>query len=548
MKIKNWHYAATAGILLGMSFPPYPFPLFAFIGFVPLLFLFEQNSNVSKKYQLLYLTFFLYHGITNWWISSWQSDTDLYLMISGFAVWIVHPFFFMVPFIAYFYIKRRVNSRMALYSFPAIWVAFEWLHSLGELSYPWLTLGNTQIFNYYWIQFIDITGVWGASFLIVLANVIIYEIIANIRIKRSNSIGKSFIIQNNKYLTISLVMLFVLPILYGIYQSRNYSHNSLLETNKLINIGIVQPSINPWQKWDSKGIEQIELHKHLQDSLTNLKPIDLAIWSETAVPGISISINQQHYYPFLTEWLDSKKTSLLTGFSEYYIYPDNSTAPITARKWILDTTKLWEPFNSALLINPYPYRDSNPQIYRKSKLTPFAERFPYSEQLPFAQTWFQWGVGISSWGLGREQFTLKVNNGRSQASIGAVICIESIYPYFVAGFARKNADILSVITNDSWYDGTIGPEQHYQIAAIRAIETRRYIARTANSGVSGFITPTGKSLLRANQYEETAIAATIPLIDFKTIYVRFGDWFPILMFISSIIIIIVSFAMRFKSK
>ncbi len=545
MKLKNWHFAAVAGLLLGLSFPPYPFPLFAFIGFVPLFFLFEQNNDVKNKYKLLYLTFFLYHGITNWWISSWQSETDPYLMISGFAVWLVHPFFFMLPFVAYFNIKKRFNSRAALFSFPAAWVAFEWLHSLGELSYPWLTLGNTQIYNHYWIQFIDITGVWGASFLIVFANILFYEIIVNYKlIKNKTNVAN---LQYTKILTIGLIALFIVPMLYGVLQTKKYAHTKLLVKNEIINIGIVQPSINPWQKWESKGIEQIELHKHLQDSLSNIMPIDLAIWSETAVPGISIAINQEHYYPFLTEWLDESNISLLTGFSEYYIYPDNNKAPITARKWIFDSTKLWEPFNSALLLNPEPYRTPEPQVYRKSKLTPFAERFPYSDLMPFAQSWFQWGVGISSWGMGRKQYSLEVNNGNKKAKIGTVICIESIYPNFVAGFVRENANVLSVITNDSWYDGTIGPEQHYQIAASRAIETRRYIARAANSGVTGFITPTGKSLLRAEQYTETAIAATVPLIEVKTIYVRFGDWFPMIAFISIVLMLLFGIFKRFKS-
>lgn len=539
MNKKNVLIAATSGILLGLSFPPYPFPFLAFVGLLPLLFLLHTNDELTHRYKYIYLTFFLYHGLTNWWISSWQSETDPYLMASGIAIWLAHPFFFHIPFVFYYFIKKKFGKDTALWTFPFGWTAFEWLHSLGEASYPWLSLGYTQIFNQYWIQFVDITGVWGSTFLIVLANVILLKMVLNLREK--NASFKS-ILKIEPKLSAALLAIILIPNIYGLIRVQSFQHSDLLDEKSSLKVAIIQPNINPWQKWESKGIDQVLLHQAIYDSLAaSIGPLDLCIWSETAIPSVSISVNQGHFYPFLDEWIERNNVSLMTGFSEYYIYPDNSTAPPTARKWILDSSQLWEPFNAALMLNPYPDNQLNPQVYRKSRLTPFAERLPYADKISFAQSWFQWGVGISSWGIGREQYTLKVENKGKTAEIGSVICIESIYPDFVAGFVREGAQILSIITNDAWYDYTIGPEQHYQIAAMRAIETRRYIARCANTGVSGIISPSGKSILRANQYEQVGIAASIPLLSENSLYVQFGDVFAILVFAVALLFVLFGF-------
>ena len=178
---KKFIFAGLTGALLALAFPPVPFYLFAFIAFVPLLFLMVNEENLKKKYLMIYLAFFIYHTGTNWWISSWQSETDPYLMASGLALCIAHPFFFMIPFALFSLIKKKISTNIAIWSFPFLWTAFEFAHGLGEFSYPWLTIGNTQYYNHYWVQIIDIIGVYGASFLIALINVLLLKLILFIR-------------------------------------------------------------------------------------------------------------------------------------------------------------------------------------------------------------------------------------------------------------------------------------------------------------------------------------------------------------------------------
>ncbi len=526
-KINPIFYFIATGILLGLSFPPLPFNLFAFIAFIPIFFA-NDNFIIKKKFLQYYITFFIYHGITNWWISSWQPNSDTYLLISGLVVWLVHPVFFTIPLLIYDYIKKIIGKEKAVWLFPIIWVAYEWCRTLTDIAYPWLTIGYTQAYNIYWNQFADIAGIWGISFVILLANVVIYRIITIANENKINSLN--FQLMSNKKIRFLLLFLFIMitiPIVYSLERINKFNHEKLLSTNPTITVGLVQANINPWDKWSGIVFDQIAIHQRLQDSLiSSFGVIDLSIWSETAVHYVSLDFNSNHNFGYFEEWVNNTGISLLTGFADLYILkPDEKITP-TAKYLNWDSSKAYDTFNSVLLLNPHPYNKKNPQIYHKIKLTPFGEAIPFIEFLSFLRPFLEWNVGISSWRRGDSIFNLTIQNQNVNTEIGTVICIESVYPDFVRQFTRKGAEILSVITNDGWYDHTFGPEQHYIIASMRAIENRRYLLRCANTGKSGFISPTGISISVLPQYESLASAEKVALIDYISFYVLFGDWLP----------------------
>jgi len=532
--------ASLCGLLLALSFPPFPFIFLAFIAFVPLLHLIETRKGGLLA--PLYFGFWIYQGASNWWISSWQADTDPYLMAAGFIVWFGHTIVFLFPSFLYSHLRKKLTLNQSLILFPFIWTAFEWGHSLSELSYPWLSVGYSQIYNLAFSQIADIGGVWLISFLLAASSSLVYFLIVNY--KSSKRDLKLFLSEKSNKIALSLLLsIIILPNLYGLIRISQFDYSEDLGNNNFVNIAVIQPAINPWHKWSSGVTEQIEMQMSIGDSLISAgKKFDLAIWSETAIPFLDLYFNSGHNFGFLREWTERNKIALITGFVDLHIYQEGETIPVTAKYWSKDDSTRYDTFNSALLID---YKNPEPQIYHKAKLTPFAERLPHAEIFTFAMSWFEWGVGISSWGKGTHQFNQTFAIANDTVRMGTIICIESIYPDYCRKFTQMGANVLSVITNDAWYDYTPGPEQHYLIAAMRAIENKRYLARCANTGVSGFISPTGKTITRAREYERTASVASLPLLNEITIYTRFGDWLGYLAF--SLVLLILIYT-RFTKK
>ncbi|OGU59241.1 MAG: apolipoprotein N-acyltransferase, partial [Ignavibacteria bacterium GWF2_33_9] len=189
-----------------------------------------------------------------------------------------------------------------------------------------------------------------------------------------------------------------------------------------------------------------------------------------------------------------------------------------------------------------------PQVYRKSKLTPFGELFPFKDIFPWLAEKLLWGVGISNWNVGPGADVLSFKLKNNKVKVGNIICIESIHSDFVRHYVLKGANIFTVITNDGWYDHTVGPRQHYLLSCIRAIENRRYIARVGNTGLSGFISPLGTSLEELPQYEVIARAKTLPLVEDVTFYSKYGDKLPHLAGWFTLAVFSFIFSKRFIGK
>lgn len=531
---RNLYFLLVLGaVLLGIAFPPIPFGLTAFIGFLPLFLAFEKSAGLWQTFRWSYCAFFVFHGVGNWWVSSWQPETDPYLMASGIALWLVHPLFFAVPMVVYTFLRQRLGRTSALSIFPFVWTSFEWLHSLGEASYPWLALGYTQALHTTFAQMADLGGVWLVSFVVVAVNVVLAQLLFIHREEQRFSIQTPMQWLRLPHVwrrVLGVVLFVVVPLAYGIVQRQTWAYSSMLNHTPTTTIAVVQPNINPWKKWDEGGMSPYAQMRHaiaLQDSLIRAtgKP-DLVIWSETAIPFRILAPVNAAYMEELRQWVDTSGVALLSGFPDDTLY--TSTYPPSARKVVIDRdTLLYDSYNAAMLLVPRASL-AKPPVYGKMKLTPFAERLPYADAFTFAMSWVEWGVGISAWGIGPGQRTLDYPVSGDTARVGCIICIESIYPDFVANFVRRGANVLTVITNDGWYNFTAGPHQHYWIAAMRAIETRRYIARCANTGISGFISPAGEALQYSSIDTQLAMKEKLPLIRYQSVYVQLGDWLPML--------------------
>ena len=506
-------FSMLSGLLLGISFPPVPTGVSAFVGFIPFLFVMESANGAWRAFKYAYLTFLVFNLTTIYWISGFGGD-DIWLMISGFVVNLFHPILFCIPATIYYLIRKKFGSLQGLIAFQFIWVTYEWLAQLPDLSFPWLMLANSQTYNFRSLQFISITGALGASFWIVVVNIVGFIILKKYLTRKENP-------HQLKHLVVGIVVLFLLiflPILYsGFVLDSTASKRS-------VKVGIAQPDVDPYDKWGEGDTPKDKVANLLElyDSLS-LQKVDLVLLPETSIPFRILLYTYVEELAALQRHIDSVGVPLLTGFPDTKFYNEGE-APVSAKRFTNSPIR-FDDFNAALLILP---QSASRQIYHKIKLTPMSERIPMLDTFPFLSEWLTWGVGISGWGKGKDTtiFLLPQQPKTSDTTkFWTMICYETLYPEFISRFVDRGAEFLGVITNDGWFGKTSGPHQLKQYAVLRAIENRRAIARCANNGVSCFIDPYGRVTHETELYTRTSIVGNVPLIEEKTFYTKHGDWF-----------------------
>lgn len=514
MNVTRMHHRAIiclfSAILLGLAFPPLPFGLLAAVAFVPMFILLEQLDTYGDVVRYGYLWAFVLHIIVLYWPGGFVHGRDMYLMMAGAGLVIIHPLFFVPIFMVMHAVRRHLGATTAVLTFPVLWVGMEYLRSIGELAFPWLTIGNTQTYSLARIQFIEYTGVLGLSLWLLLINSLTF-----ILLRAAGNGAQPMISRSRLGLLGSILLLVIGPSVLGEYTLR---HEDDPESGRRIDIALIQANIDPFEKWQSHAAEQLALHEELTFSL-NERSLDLILWPETAVPYFALAPEQKNSFARLKALVDSMKVSLLTGMPDITIYPDPSTAPGSSK--VMRDGRRYDTYNSSVLIEP---STDSLQRYAKIILVPFAERVPFSEELSFLNV-MEWNFGLGGWGIGKDTtvFTMHTrDNGLARFS--NVVCYESIYPAYMAAFVRRGAEFLTIITNDSWWGRTSGAYQHKQFAVLRAVETRRWIARCANGGISCFIDPYGRTTETSDLYVRTVLTGRIEPRTGLTFFARHGDW------------------------
>jgi apolipoprotein N-acyltransferase len=232
---------------------------------------------------------------------------------------------------------------------------------------------------------------------------------------------------------------------------------------------------------------------------------------------------------------------VVTGADTHYTYGADEKRLPTARKYE-QSNAYFECFNSALQL-----RIEKPvDVYHKSKLVPGVEMLPFPKVFGLLGS-LAINMGGTTGSLGRQQ-EREVFEGPKGAKVGPIICYESVFGEFVTEYVKKGANVLFIITNDGWWDNTPGHKQHLAYATLRAIETRRYIARSANTGISCVIDDAGEIHHRAEWFEKTAIKYAIPLIDWETYYVKHGDYIARTLRWVALFSFLFGFYLRFRDK
>ena len=373
-----WSRAALAvasGVLLGASFPPSPVYSVAYVALIPLLLLLETVEGTWRVIRYSYITFFIFHAITLYWIGGFVVGKDIWMMIAGGAVVLVHPVFYLIVVLLYKRVRRRLGLVAGFVFLPLIWITYEYSHSLSEFSFPWITLGNSQAYDLRRIQIAEFTSVYGISFLILCFNIIGFVLITKLATRswtlRSRATAVSLV---------ALIVLYFGPWVYGIEEMSRFDVSP--EGNTL-RIGVVQPNVDPWEKWGSTANPWDSYDRQIANYLKETRAlsddkVDLVVWPETAIPFRILLPGNQMYWHWVRGNLDSSRTPVLTGLP-YTVFYDSANAPVTASKDPI-RNRYYDDFNSTTLI--VPGKGIGP-IYKKIVLVPFAERIPYAGTFKF---------------------------------------------------------------------------------------------------------------------------------------------------------------------
>jgi apolipoprotein N-acyltransferase len=307
---------------------------------------------------------------------------------------------------------------------------------------------------------------------------------------------------------------------------------------------VVQPNIDPYnEKFTGSVEEQIQKLITLSEKQMD-RNTSLVVWPETAVPvsaneaDIKSNIFYNPVWSFLTR---HPFVSLLTGINSYKVYgKDKKLASETAR-FDEQSGIDYDEFNTAAFFQA----DSTVQFYHKAKLVPGVETLP--SFLGFMGKWFEDLGGISGT-LGRDRQRKIFTAWDHHFKAAPIICYESIYSDYITAYVRNGANILTVITNDGWWGNTPGYRQHMNYARLRAIETRRWIARSANTGISCFIDPRGNIINPQPWDTASSIKLPVPVREEQTFFVRYGDLLSRIMAGAAAVLLVINLIYWIKSK
>ncbi len=504
-----------SGLLLGLSFPPFPFPFLACIGWIPLFYIWEYSP---KKYWKTYFALLLWNIIVGYWlcltvIGANSFNEAFQNFFAGFLANTLNPFLMTIPIALFWYIRKKSTSLNCYLTFIPLWISFEFLHFQWELTWSWLTLGHSFASFPFYIQFIEFTGIYGASALLLLINILCFLLLHEI---------------HNRKLQYALAFVVFFPFVLSIFLTLPFRNAYKVE--KTWNVRILQPNIDPYQKFEVLSEDsQIALFTKMYKA-NGIDSLDLVILPETAIP-FGIFYHSYLEDPRLQPLLDvvqKHKVPLLTGCSEYKVFDNELNAPSTAKRY----ENQWiQAYNSSTVLG-----DTSPEFYEKSKLVPFVERTPYYDYLKCLQSIIQidLGGGFGNYGIPDSIYCL---DGKTTNEIGNVICYESIFPHHVRQIVQKGAKFISVITNDGWWGKSSGYVQHAYYAKLRAIETRREIVRCANTGLSMHIDNQGNILKSTDWWKPLFIDVQVKHYHYKTLYVMLGDWISWLGLLISILVL-----------
>ena len=501
---QRYFLSILSGLLMVLSFP-YTGSLFplVFLAWVPLLLvehnIYREKYRSGKVFIHAYLTFVIYNLGSTFWIYFSKGGE-----VGAVLAYLLNGFLMAIVFLLFHWTKKYVAQKEGYIGLLFFWIGFEYFHYHWELSWPWLNIGNTFSIIPEIVQWYSYTGVLGGSLWILLVNLVVFKLVSNVIFgKESLKIQTPLI-----YLSTALI---VIPSILSFWSYSIYE-----EKKNPIEVVVTQPNIDPYnEKFSLRTEDQIQKLIDQANRLVTNKT-DIVLGPETALPQ---SFDEANYasnsgYNYVLKAVEKwNGPDLYLGASTYRLFKKRDRVSM---KPLSGGPGFYEHYNTSMLISP----SKPPEFIHKSKLVLGVEKLPFSNWFPALEK-------------------LSIDNGGTSGSLGIetepkimrsagfyfapVVCYESIYGGFVAAQCRKGAQVIFVITNDGWWGDSPGHKQHASFARLRAVETGKYVVRSANTGISSVINQRGDVIHSTEYWVEDAFKKTIHLNDDITFYVEYGD-------------------------
>ncbi len=499
----------ASAVLLSLAWLGFP-GWVLFVALFPLLLVENFFVENRKEYRgvsfwgYAFLTFLIWNGITTWWIAyATFVGAMLAIVVNSFLMslvwWLGHT------------ARRRFKSTLGYFALAAFWITFEYFHFHWDIEWPWLNLGNGFANNVKIIQWYEHTGILGGTAWVLAVNFILFSLVQQVL----NRAGKRKVIISGTFLG----LLILVPVIwsYSVYHAYSEKENPL-------QVVIVQPNIDPYNEEYDARAESRKMEKFIRLADRAAGPqTDLIVGPETVFeryPDWNVDWLESNFlFGQLSQWQQHfPRAETIFGASTCKIYSGAESAKPTSRLSVSGDTTYYDVFNSAIFID----RNGSGHTYHKSILVSGVEKMPFREYLGFFNDLvFNLGGTTGSLGKQDEPANFELKNGIKAAP---VICYESVFGEYITRFVQKGAELIVVITNDGWWRNTPGYRQHLSFSRLRAIETRRSVVRSANTGISCFINQRGDLIRSTGWWKEDAIEAEINLNSQLTTYVKYGDY------------------------
>lgn len=469
------------------------------IAFVPLLIMSDRAENSRRGWWSMFrkalIVFVLWNAATIWWI--WNATP-----IGPIAATLFSTFYNLLAFMLYHTVVKKATKALAYTTLVAAWIATEYWYTYSDFSWPWLILGNGFSHDVWAVQWYEWTGVMGGSLWVLVANLFIFEAI---RTRTTRKI-------------VAAAVSLLLPICISLGMWFSYEEPSA----EKVTVSTIQPNIDCYEKF--ANTQEYQLH-NIFDLLGEVpEGVDFILLPETAVPGY-------YWEPTLSEMLNDQESEvwqalrnelrtnhpeamLLTGANTRRYYQPG-LASETARP-IRGSRGSYDNFNTAVGLDT----TSRVQIHHKGKLVIGVENTP---------TWvfrlmdflvIDLGGVVGQIGIGKHGSAFE----HASTRIAPAICYEGVYGQFFGDHVRRGAELTAILSNDGWWGNTPGFEHLFSISRLRAIEHRRAVVRSANTGRSGFISPRGDVSSTLGWEERGVLTEEVTLNREQTLYTRYGDY------------------------